>query len=113
SKSKADMTSKSLLTWVLMLACPGATWGATLTNLILTYSHSGPSPTTYTTSLSVSSNHVARILHLNITPPPPTAGNPQLVVNVGGTNVASYGSGDFSSFGGAPVVVGPSMLRLT
>ncbi len=106
------MTSKILLT-TLLLAWPGIIRGATITNLVLTYSHSGPSPTTYTTSLSISSNHVARVLHLNITPPPPSAGNPQLIVNLGGTNVAAYGTGDFSTFGGAPVVVGPATLRLT
>ena len=104
------MTFKSFLT-VLLLAWPGATRGATLTNLVLTYNHSGPSATTYTTSLTISSNHVARILHLNITP---SSANPRLVVDVGTTNnVATYTSGDFSAFGGAPVVVGPATLRLT
>jgi hypothetical protein len=106
------MTFKSFLT-VLLLAWPGVTRGATLTNLVLTFNHSGPSPTTYTTSLTVTSNHVARVLHLNIFPIS-SAANPRLVVDVGTTNnVATYTTGDFSAFGGAPVVVGPATLRLT
>jgi len=103
------MKAKLFALFLLLVGCiPGR--GATVTNMVLNYSHSGPSTTIYTVSLGVKSNAVARVLHLNIFA---NAGNPNLIIEVGGTNVAAYNMGDFSPFGGAPVVAGPATLRLT